>query len=429
MRKSIFVLGAIGIVLCSSSCAEESDPPVIEAETEQAESYEQGHALLGGDPVADESGVPETETGQRKDHDKGYDLPIDDAEKEEAERECDEIMGRIKDIYAESDKGGDINTVVSDETILRMKGAIKDTGVPVIDPGQYPMMENHQEMDRFLEESGQGRAGEAVLYEIGQDGGIRRKKYIFDGSDMYLLSARAQWDEGDEPMVTSFSHTRLKEWDYTEKGWFFYELCVPEPPEVTEVVDGSCAVRVKPLSDEYRALSEKYTWPLGYQGNNLLCSDWDTENMEGLDYNGMYEFLYQMRYQERFRQEEHPDGIPAERFEEVVMGYLPVTAEQIREWAVFDEGHQTYKWTGMGCTTYVLSYFVRSVPEVTDVRENADGTVTLRVEAVCDKEGDDAILVHELTVKTQEDGGFIYMGNKILDSGLEGIPPYQYRVR
>ena len=30
-----------------------------------------------------------------------------------------------------------------------------------------------------------------------------------------------------------------KEWKYTDKGWFCYELCVPEPPEVSEIVDGS----------------------------------------------------------------------------------------------------------------------------------------------------------------------------------------------
>lgn len=404
IRKKVFALGAVSIVLSFSACAEKNVLPDVGVQTERAG------------------------TGQEKGYDKGYDLPVEDSVKEEAERECRKVMGQIKDIYVEADKGGDINIVISDETILRIKDAVKDMGVPVVEAGQYPTMENHQEVDRFLEGCGQGKAGGVILYEVGRDGGIRRKKYIYDGTDMYLLSARAQWDEEDEPMIASFSNTRIKEWKYTEKGWFFYELCVPEPPEVTEVVDGSCAVRVKPLGERYREMSEKYAWPLGYQGNNLLCSEWDTENMEGLDYNGMYEFLYRMRYQERFRQEECPDGIPAERFEDVIMTYLPVTAEQIREWAVFDGEHQTYKWTGMGCTTYVLSYFGRSLPEVTDARENADGTVTLRVEAVCDKTGDDAALVHELTVKTGENGSFRYLGNKISDIGLEELPPYQYRV-
>ena len=38
--------------------------------------------------------------------------------------------------------------------------------------------------------------------------------------------------------------------EYTEKGWFCYELCVPEPPEVSEIMDGSCLIRIKPMTEE-----------------------------------------------------------------------------------------------------------------------------------------------------------------------------------
>lgn len=31
--------------------------------------------------------------------------------------------------------------------------------------------------------------------------------------------------------------------------------------------------------------------------------------MENLDYNGMYEYLYAMKYQEQFPSEDYPDGI------------------------------------------------------------------------------------------------------------------------
>ena len=45
-------------------------------------------------------------------------------------------------------------------------------------------------------------------------------------------------------------------------------------------------IRIKPLSDECREVSKRCVYLLGYQGNNLLCSDWDRSDMEGLDYNG-----------------------------------------------------------------------------------------------------------------------------------------------
>ena len=79
--------------------------------------------------------------------------------------------------------------------------------------------------------------------------------------------------------------------------------------EVTEIVDGSCLVRVKPITEENREMSEKCVLGLACQGNNLLCSDWDAGHMEHLDYNGMYEYLYAMKYQEQFPPEDYPDGI------------------------------------------------------------------------------------------------------------------------
>ena len=85
---------------------------------------------------------------------------------------------------------------------------------------------------------------------------------------MYLLAVRAVWNEEGDPVIAYRSYTRMKEWRYTEKGWFAYELCVPEPPEVSEIVDGSCMIRVKPLDAECIELSKKCVLPLGYQGNN-----------------------------------------------------------------------------------------------------------------------------------------------------------------
>ena len=60
-------------------------------------------------------------------------------------------------------------------------------------------------------------------------------------------------------------------------------MCIrdrPEPPAVTEIVDGSCIIRVKPLSEECREYSKKYVSTFGYQGNNLLCSNWNAEDMQ-----------------------------------------------------------------------------------------------------------------------------------------------------
>ena len=360
---------------------------------------------------------------------KGYDLPIAVRQREEAEEDCKEMMWLISELYKNADKGCASNVVIADKVIEQMVEKLKAIGCPVTIMEIYSNMENHEKLEEFLNASLAGNSGSAIVYKIHSDGGIGRYKYFYDGKDMYVLYAKAAWSDDDKPVITYISYTRIKEWRFTDKGYFCYELCVPEYPEVTEIVDGSCMVRVKPITEENREMSEKCVLGLAYQGNNLLCSDWDADHMENLDYNGMYEYLYAMKYQEQFPSEDYADGIPKDEFERLIMEYLPVTAEEIQNYAAFDKEKQTYAWARLGCFNYAPTYFGTSFPEVTDIRENKDGTVTFTVDAVCSMIlCDDAVITHELTVRFSEDGGFQYLGNKVLDDGISNIPEYQYRI-
>ena len=360
---------------------------------------------------------------------KGYDLPINETERKEAEDECKKVLVLISDIYILADKGDAVNPVLDDKTIYKMQDRIKEKGYPVTTMKAYAAMENYKRVEAFLKNCQDEKAGSVVLYELHSDGGIGRDKFIFDGKDMYLISACATWNSNDTYGMSYISYARIKEWKYTEKGWFGYELCVPEPPEVAEIVDGSCLVRIKPMTKEQRKMSEKCVQGLGYQGNNLLCSNWDTDHMEKLDYNGMYEYLFAMKYHKAFDAEDYPNGIPKEEFESLIMEYLPVTAEQIREYAEFDEKNQTYYWARLGCLNYAPTFFGTSLPEVVNIKENEDGTISLTVEAVCDMViCDDAVITHELIVKFADDGSFQYLGNEILNNGIKEIPDYQYRI-
>lgn len=111
------------------------------------------------------------------------------------------------------------------------------------------------------------------------------------------------------------------------------------------------------------------------------------------------------------------------------MEYLPITAEQIQKYAVFNEENKTYAWERLGCLNHAPNFFGTSLPEVIDIKENDDGTLTLTVDAVCEMMVyNDAVITHELVVRFAEDGSFRYLGNKILDNGIENIPEYQYRI-
>ena len=364
-----------------------------------------------------------------EDLEKGYDLPVSAQENEEATRDSMQIMSGLEHIYRNADKGDSLNVVLDNKSICKMIKKIKQQGYSVTVSEDYSNMENYKRFSSFLAKAQKKQKGSGVIYEVHSEGSIGREKFIYDGKDMFLLASNASWDDNGKPIITFVSYTRIKKWRYSRKGWFCYELCVPEYPEVTEMVDGSCLIRIKPMSDNKRKLSRKCVRGLAYQGNNILCSNWDQEHMQKIDYNGLYEYLYAMKYKKKFNGKKYPSGIPKDQFEQLIMEYLPVFREEIEKYASYNEKKKTYDWMRLGCFNYAPNFFGTSIPEVTKIKHNSNGTVTLTVDAVCEMVlCNEAVITHELTVKFNKDGSFRYLGNKILNGGIKKIPEYQYRI-
>ena len=364
-----------------------------------------------------------------EDLEKGYDLPVSAQENEEATRDSMQIMSGLEHIYRNADKGDSLNVVLANKSICKMIKKIKQQGYSVTVSEDYSNMENYKRFSSFLAKAQEKQKGSGVIYEVHSEGSIGREKFIYDGKEMFLLASNASWDDNGKPIITFVSYTRIKKWRYSRKGWFCYELCVPEYPEVTEMVDGSCLIRIKPMSDNKRKLSRKCVRGLAYQGNNILCSNWDQEHMQKIDYNGLYEYLYAMKYKKKFNGKKYPSGIPKDQFEQLIMEYLPVSREEIEKYASYNEKKKTYEWMRLGCFNYAPNFFGTSIPEVTKIKHNSNGTVTLTVDAVCEMVlCNEAVITHELTVKFNKDGSFRYLGNKILNGGIKKIPEYQYRI-
>lgn len=403
-----------GVIFCSCSKEQKKLQPVKTQKEDRAKTS------------SDESEIASKNDFSQ--WEKGYDLPVPAGEQEEAKEETNRLMTFLADIYKNADKGDSSNVVLDRNTMKQMTMKIKEQGCSVTSSEVYSNMENYKDVEKFLINAKSGNSGSTVIYEIHSDGGLGREKYIYDGEDIYLVASNAAWSDEGKPDMTFISYTRLKEWRYSDKGWFCYEMCVPEYPEVTEMVDGSCLLRIKPMSKKKRSLSKQCVLSLGYQGNNLLCSNWDEKHLDKLDYNGLYEYLYEMKYKKTYNNKINPNGIPKDQFESLIMEYLPVTSEEIQKYAVFDKRNKTYLWQRLGCFNYAPTYFGTSIPEVTHIRKNKDGTITLTVDAVCEMIlCDEAVITHELTVRFEEDGSFQYIGNKILNGGMKDIPKYQYR--
>ena len=80
------------------------------------------------------SGTEETKTGEKEaaeQWEKGYGLPIDEREMDEAENDCSAMMEHIYEIYNEADKGTASNVVLTDEVILELQKKLMKTGYPV----------------------------------------------------------------------------------------------------------------------------------------------------------------------------------------------------------------------------------------------------------------------------------------------------------
>ena len=310
-----------------------------------------------------------------------------------------------------------------------MQQIIAEKDVPAAVSGFDVDMMHYDAMEDFLDEASAGNQSEIILYRIHTDGTVSREKFTFDGKDMYSLYTKGRWTDDMESAFSVNSLSRISQWKYTEKGWFIFEYCTAQPPELTEVVDAYEMIRVKPQKEEYREMEENYLDIIGYQGNNLLCSEWSEDQIERLDFNGLYEYLYMEEYGRETDTEKCAGGIPREEFESLLTKYLPVTAEQLRKYASYDPESETYDWVMLGVGNYAPNAFWISVPEVTGIRENEDGTVTLTVDVVCEKKGNDDFYTHEVTLRILNDGKAQYLSNRILDDRPGMIPDYQYRCR
>ncbi|MCI9440851.1 MAG: hypothetical protein HFH15_06380 [Ruminococcus sp.] len=425
-RWKIFMILYVSVIVISGCAVSGQENTGVKDTSEESVLDQPDRKDGSGETVQPLEAADSAETEEA--WEKGYGLPLEPSVKEEAEADCKRAMEKIRIVYMEADKGDASNPIVGKESISQMCTILQETQCPAAAAVFHYRMENYEKMDAFLRDCQEGKEGSIVLYKINTGGGINRSQFIFDGAGMHVVDTASSWDVDNMPIVTASTHIRIKDWKYTEKGWFSYEYCVPEFPEVTEIVNGNYMLRVKPMPEEYIKIAETYLLPIGYQGNNLFRLDWDEEHLEDLDYTGLYEYLYLLKNQKAFGPQTDCDGIPKAEFEDLITEYLPVTVEELARYAAFDEETQCYRWKRLGPLTYKANNFSLSIPEVTDIKEKPDGIILVYIDAVCEPRGDDALIRHVLTLQIQDNGAVRYLGNQVLEERAENIIEYQYRL-
>ena len=144
---------------------------------------------------------------------------------------------------------------------------------------------------------------------------------------------------------------------------------------------------------------------------NMLVTNWDSSNVEDILMPCMFEDIYHIYSGEKLKAENWE--IPAEQYERIMTTYFPVSVEQLREHCGYNASNNTYP--------YKMIYAKPYPPfgEVIDYTENADGTISLRVDGVWPDYNSDCAFTNTIVVQPFDDGTFRYLSNTIEQKELE----------
>lgn len=384
--------------------------------------------LLSGcapsDSARPDTGEAETEAGDGEgkvldDYDvKSMDLKQE--EKEEIRQQVSSVMEECADIHAAAAGENNSGDVLEEDTVHHMAETAASEGRAVT-CGSYDFnMLNYEETDRALREAAAGKEAETSFFVITSEGYFRYFYLQFADKKLTVSYASAVFDGDGGSRIREMEKFSAYDWEYTEKGWLIWEKALSRNQEM----DMHTFVRILPLDETCRELGNAYILPVSYFCNNLFLTDWDENSMENIEFNDLFDFLYEMKYGIKMDEEKYRNGIPKEEFENVVRTYFDISADRMETYARYDPENGVYPWEAIGPWNRVQQF--QPFPEVVKCTENGDGTWTLYVEAVFVEGGTDCSFRHEVTMKGA-DGRWIYLGNKIDRDGSYSIPGYKAR--
>ena len=321
-------------------------------------------------------------------------------------------------------------TVITQSSIDEMEMLLIEHGYAVLDTdSRYPaFLENAEELYNFRNAVKKGNAARADYVWLSPYGGFHYCILEYRNGESYFLEAATEWTQGNTIEITELYKRELLDWELTDKDNFYYKLYEAHSPAFEDYT----LLRLSAPDKELSNLSMTYLEPVGYQSNNLLSSEWSCDDYKNLCLNDILEFLYREHYgqildSQTLTVHEHPFyyQIPADVFESVMIAYFDITPEKVREVCCYDANTDTYPWLDVAYDN--LNYFPLITPEVTAYRKNADGTLTLTVDAMCVGLKTDSLFRHELTIRPDTDGSFQYIGNRLI-SASDTLPEYIPRL-
>ena len=296
-------------------------------------------------------------------------------------------------------------------------------GYIAVDVENQINMANAENAEMFLSEVAENRDAGCTILQVMYDKSFVRFDFKSGGNNVMITRRFYVW-ENNCFVEKNEENYKAYTWKYTD-GYLFFERYRMGG------YDGDSAytaLRVEPLDEKLRVLNRKYIKTIGYDSNNLFTTNWDESDMNKINYYDIYEALYKMKHgmSSPYSDEGVTYMIEGKLYEKVFQEYLPVSTDVLQHVNVYDVSRQMYQYRTRGMFDHSVTPLV-PFPEVVDAEYNADGTITLIVNAVSEKDESGRLFTHKVTIKEKENDGFEYVSNDVLTMGKEGI--YWYRDR
>lgn len=365
---------------------------------------------------------------------------IDDANKKETREIREELLSvaeSCKDIYEQAEKGATFNVVLNDAVVQAMVTRIGQQGYSAVDYLGTMDMQCPDPIIYFGSTIASGADTGVSYYMVYNDGQISVYHIARANGIWYLIAMSAIWDDNNEPKILTEGRYAIGDVQYTEKGWLIYNRDTASFDDNQRANTNSYTfVRVLPYDSTKRALAQKYVEPIGYFENNLFTTTWTEANLGIIDFNSLYAYLFGMYHGTASLTTANTADyfsavsntklrlVPTESFENVVQYYFNINSATLKN--ISDYSSRLGGYFFLPCSEDSYNSSPRTpVPEVVDYWYNADGTLTLRVDALNQWYGTDKAFSHELTVREGANGGFTYVSNTLIADETSIIPGSQ----
>ena len=336
------------------------------------------------------------------------------------EEETEKMIECCLELY---EKAAEENKIADLEMIRSIVNRLGENGYPAVDSRNQIDMTEAEQVEWFCEMVDTQEEAEITIIEVSYLGGFVKYDLETKDGNVDVVRSYYKYENGNMKREVTGSY-QAEYWNYTEDGylmfsgvWFSEELYILTLSGAEE----HTALRVQPLDEIYRELSQKYLLPIGFEQNNMFIVDWSEDDFGDLNFYDMYDLLYQKingTYTPYVADDNLGVGavyqIPKDDFESVIMAYFNIDSETLQSKTIYYAEDETYEYKPRGFEE--VEYPEYPYSEVVGFTENSDETLTLTANVVFPYAGDSKVYAHEVVVRPLENGSVQYVSNRIIPS-------------